>query len=76
MTTPRFLAKAIHRVGIAMSAFVAVLMFLGTSIPAHAIIGGQNAAPGEFPSVVEIWRFNGSFWAFSGAGVLLAPRRS
>jgi secreted trypsin-like serine protease len=36
--------------------------------PANAIVGGQNASPGEYPSVAEI-----TFGAFGCTGTLIAP---
>ena len=40
-----------------------------TAAPAHAIVGGSNAAPGEYPSVAKITFGN----AFSCTGTVIAP---
>ena len=41
-----------------------------SAAPANAIVGGQNASPGEYPSVAKI-----TFGAFSCTGTLIAPNR-
>lgn len=48
------------------------LVILGSSIPALAIIGGQDAAPDEFPWVVSIQRRGPQGqWYHAGGGVIL-----
>ena len=44
-------------------------VFAGTAAPSMAIVGGSDAAPGEFPSVAEI-TFGQSFLC---TGTLIAP---
>jgi hypothetical protein len=48
---------------------MALVAFMST--PAWAIEGGSNAAPGEFPSVVEIERRSSETWDFSCTGAYL-----
>ena len=38
--------------------------------PSHAIVGGQNASPGEYPSVAEV-----SYGVFGCTGTLIAPNK-
>ena len=44
------------------------LVFAALAAPSQAIVGGQNASPGEYPSVASI-----SYGAFSCTGTLIAP---
>jgi trypsin len=57
-----------------MSRFVAslatVALGLGVSSPAHAIVGGNNAAPGEYPYVAHILIDR----SFQCTGTLVTPR--
>jgi len=43
-------------------------LFAATAAPSMAIVGGQNASPGEYPSVAKV-----TFGAFSCTGTLIAP---
>ncbi len=47
---------------------LAALLFAAVAAPSQAIVGGQNASPGEYPSVASI-----SYGAFSCTGTLIAP---
>lgn len=51
-------------------ALAAACAFLTVTAPAQAIVGGTDAAPGEFPSVAEI-----TFGAFGCTGTLIAPNK-
>jgi secreted trypsin-like serine protease len=53
------------KLGVAMLVAAASLC---TAAPSQAIVGGQNASPGEWPSVASI-----SYGAFSCTGTLIAP---
>ena len=55
-----------RRLLVSSTAALATLAF--TAAPSSAIVGGSDAAPGEFPSVAEI-----TFGAFGCTGMLISP---
>ncbi len=55
-----------RRLLLSSTAALATLAF--TAAPSSAIVGGSDAAPGEFPSVAEI-----TFGAFGCTGTLISP---
>ena len=55
-----------RRLVLSSTAALAALAF--TAAPSSAIVGGSDAAPGEFPSVAEI-----TFGAFGCTGTLISP---
>ena len=55
-----------RRLGIALATTAALIC----AAPANAIVGGQNASPGEYPSVAEI-----SYGLFGCTGTLIAPTK-
>ena len=52
---------------LAVGVLAAGSMLMAAS-PSHAIVGGQNASPGEWPAVAHV-----SYGAFSCTGTLIAP---
>ena len=53
---------------LALATLVAGATLATTAAPSQAIVGGQNASPGEWPAVAAV-----SYGAFSCTGTLIAP---
>jgi len=50
------------------SLFLSALVLAMAAVPAHAVVGGRDASPGEYPSVAEV-----TFGPFLCTGTLISP---